>query len=247
MQNSRRGLRVLHKFIKRYTSISATIDMLRRKELALLDPQNWDDRNDRYFMSLYKDHVKASGLYAACFTQSADTYHHWRVFTGESGGLCVEFKREPFERHIGTNPNLRFRAVRYLNLGDADKLGSEARDNLPFYKRMGFEPEQEYRVVAVSEKPQQAALGVPIELGFINKIVINPWLPDALCESLKATLRSIDQCGRIRIDRSHLIDSLRWKNAGNKVVGRPEMGRQVLDLDGKRRAKATQKQGTKRK
>jgi hypothetical protein len=227
----------LHKFIKRYTSISATIDMLRRKELALLDPQNWDDRNDRYFMSLYKDHVKASGLYAACFTQSMDTYHHWRVFTGPSDGLCVEFKREPFERHFKSNPNLRARPVRYLNLGDADRLGTEARDHLPFYKRKGFEPEEEYRVVVVSDKPQQAALGVPIEMSFINKIVINPWLPDTLCESLRATLRSIDQCSRIRIDRSHLIDSLRWKNAGNKVVGRPEMGRLVLDVDGKRAAK----------
>jgi hypothetical protein len=240
---------VLHKFIKRYMSISATIDMLRRKELALLDPQTWDDRNDRYFMSLYKDHVKAKGLYAACFTQSKETYHHWRVFTGISDGLCIEFKRDVFERHIGTNPNLRSRPVRYLNLGDADRLGTEARDNLPFYKRTGFESEEEFRVVAVSEKPQQAALGVPIELGFINKIVINPWLPDALCESLKATLRSIDACGRIRIDRSRLIDSLRWKNAGNKVVGRPEMGRLVLDVDGKAGAKkpAAHKQGTKRK
>ena len=222
---------------------------MRRKELALLDPQNWDDRNDRHFMNLYKDHVKANGLYAACFTQSKEDYHHWRVFTDASHGLFIEFRREPFERHIRANGDVRARQVQYLNLGDADRLGNDARDNLPFYKRMGFESEQEYRVVAVSEKPQQVALGIPIELGLINKIVINPWLPDALCESLKATLRSIDGCSRIRVDRSHLIDSLRWKNAGNKVVGRPEMGRLVLDVDKRRHAKkpAPRKPTPKRK
>jgi len=42
-------------FIRRYTSVAALIDILRRREIVLLDPQNWDDRNDRYFMKLYKD------------------------------------------------------------------------------------------------------------------------------------------------------------------------------------------------
>ena len=45
----------LKKFVRRYTSISAVIDILAREELPLLDPQTWDDRNDRYFMSLYKE------------------------------------------------------------------------------------------------------------------------------------------------------------------------------------------------
>src|SRR5215472_3573223 len=111
MQNSRRGLRVLHKFIKRYMSISATLDILRRKELALLDPQNWDDRNDRYFMNLYKESAKAEGLYGACFTQVAETYHHWRVFGGAADGACIEFRRAAFEAHIKGNRNLRWGEV----------------------------------------------------------------------------------------------------------------------------------------
>ena len=70
---------ILTKFIRRYTSISAVIDMLRRKEISLLDPQNWDDRNDRYFMNLYKDERNIRGLYGLCASRASETYHHWRV------------------------------------------------------------------------------------------------------------------------------------------------------------------------
>jgi hypothetical protein len=67
----------LNKFIRRYISVSAVIDTLRRGEITLLDPQSWDDRNDRYFMSLYKERKKLSGLYALCSVQK-------RITIGES-------------------------------------------------------------------------------------------------------------------------------------------------------------------
>jgi hypothetical protein len=61
--------------------LSAVIDTLRRRKLALLDPQNWDDRNDRRFMQLYKEAKGLSSLYAMCAARCHDTYYHWRVFT----------------------------------------------------------------------------------------------------------------------------------------------------------------------
>lgn len=228
----------LHKFIKRYTSISATIDLLRRRELALLDPQNWDDRNDRYYMSLYKEHVQASGLYGACFTQSTETYHHWRVFTGTSDGACIEFHRAELQKHIKDTPGLQARAVDYLLLEDADKLTEDEFGDLPFVKRIGFAPEEEFRVIATSNKSQEVAFALPIELKVINKIVINPWLPEPLYLSVKAVLHDIDGCSHIDISRSHLIDSLRWKNAGNKVAGKPKIGK-VLRLPRKAAKKTT--------
>jgi hypothetical protein len=215
--------------LKRYTSIAAVIDMLCRRELALLDPQSWDDRNDRHFMSLYKEFAAAEGLYAACFTQVPETYHHWRVFGGGADGACVEFRRAALEAHIKGNSDIRAGEVRYFRLTDAERLRGRP-DDLPFMKRIGFAPEGEYRVMAKSAEPQAPVLGLPLDLRLIRRITINPWLPDAIHQSVKALLARIEGCGHIRISRSELIDSQRWKNAGNQLVGKPRAGRPVLKV-----------------
>ena len=214
--------------LKRYTSISAVIDLLSRKELALLDPETWDDRNDRYFMALYRDYAKAKGLYAACFTQVAETYHHWRVFGGAADGACVEFRRAAFEKHIKGNPDIRAEEVEYFYIKDAENI--IRADRLPFMKRMGFEPEAEYRVIATSGDEQAPALALPIDLRLIRQVFINPWLPESIYKSLKSVMSGIEGCGHIKISRSGLIDSLRWKNAGNRIVGKPKVGRPVLPV-----------------
>ena len=214
--------------LKRYTSISAVIDLLSRKELALLDPETWDDRNDRYFMALYKEYAKAKGLYAACFTQVAETYHHWRVFGGAADGACVEFRRAAFEKHIAGNPDIRGGEVKYFYIKDAENI--IRADRLPFMKRMGFEPEAEYRVIATSGDEQAPALALPIDLRLIRQVFINPWLPESIYKSLKSVMSGIEGCGHIKISRSGLIDSQRWKNAGNRIVGKPKVGRPVLPV-----------------
>jgi hypothetical protein len=216
--------------LKRYTSISAVIDMLCRKELALLDPQSWDDRNDRYFMALHKEYAKAKGLYAACFTQVAETYHHWRVFGGAADGACVEFRRAAFEKHIAGNPDIRAGEVKYFYIRDAESVPKAKPDRLPFMKRKGFEPEAEYRLIATSKDEQAPALALPIDLRLIRQVFINPWLPESIYKSLKSVVSGIEGCGHIKISRSGLIDSQRWKNAGNRIVGKPKVGRPILPV-----------------
>lgn len=215
-------------YIKRYTSISAVIDLLTRRELALLDPQTWDDRNDRYFMGLFKEHANAASLYAACFTQDQETYHHWRVFTGTSDGACIEMDRAKLEKHVAGNPNIRAEAVDYKTLKQIDRATAADRDNLPFLKRVGFGPELEFRILATSADPQGPVLGLPIKLDFIRRIYFNPWIPEAVYKSVKPLLERIGGCSHIRVTRSQLIDSLHWKNAGNRIMGRPAMGKITL-------------------
>jgi hypothetical protein len=214
--------------LKRYTSIPAVIDMLCRKEIALLDPQTWDDRNDRYFMALYKEHAKAKSLYAACFTQVAETYHHWRVFGGAADGACVEFRRAAFEKHIAGNSDISSNEVEYFYLKDAESITKGKPDRLPFMKRMGFEPEAEYRLITKSDDEQAPALALPIDLKLVRQVYINPWLPESIYKSLRSVMSDIEGCGHIKIYRSGLIDSQRWKNAGNRIVGKPKVGRPVL-------------------
>jgi hypothetical protein len=40
--------------LKRYTTLSSALDVLENKRLTLLDPAKWDDRNDTYFIELYR-------------------------------------------------------------------------------------------------------------------------------------------------------------------------------------------------
>lgn len=196
--------------------------MLRRKELTLLDPQNWDDRNDRYFMALYKEHCKMESMYAACFTQSKETYHHWRVFSGANHGACIEIRKPEFEVLIDGSPGFRKGEVEYLKIDEIEKLGPKDIERLPFLKRWGFEPEEEYRVMTMSDQPQAPVSGLPIDLAIIKRIYINPWIPDSHFHSIKATLEEIEDCGHIEITRSRLIDFQRWKNAGNRIAGKPK-------------------------
>ena len=140
--------------IHRYTSISAVIDLLRRRELTLLDPGAWDDRNDRYFMELYKEYRKLGGLYAACAATCLETYHHWRVFTSAADGACVEIYQAPLERALSSIEGVRFGRVQYLRLEDVERLTKRDAANLPFFKRIAFKPEQEYRIVIETTEPQ---------------------------------------------------------------------------------------------
>jgi hypothetical protein len=54
------------------------VDLLQTKELALVNPASWDDRNDAYYIEQYA-HVKGiASTYALCLAQAPETYHHWR-------------------------------------------------------------------------------------------------------------------------------------------------------------------------
>jgi len=209
----------LNEYIRRYTTISAAIDILRRRELPLLNPANWDDRNDRYFMELYKSAKSLSSLYALCAARCSETYHHWRVFTGAADGACLELKRKPLEKALDGLSNVRYGNVDYLLLGDVERLAHRDVNRLPFVKRHGFAAEEEYRIILESDGPQTAAQSVELPLSFIGRVYLNPWLPRAVAESVIATVREIPGCARVNVQRSHLIDSARWKEAGDRVVG----------------------------
>lgn len=215
-------------YVRRYTTISAVIDILQRKELPLLDPQTWDDRNDRYFMDLYKQSRKLGGLYGLCAARCAETYHHWRVFTGNSDGACIEINRAKLEVALAELEGVRYGEVDYLKLFQVERLTPRDLDRLPFLKREGFTAEMEYRIIAETVEDQTPALPIPFPVSMINCIYLNPWLPKPLADSLRKTLRSIPGCRDLKINRSLLIDSGRWKSAGDAITGKKPPKKLIL-------------------
>ncbi len=194
--------------------------MLLQRELTILDPQSWDDRNDRYFMALYKERKTVSALYGLCAAQCSETYHHWRVFTNSADGACVEIRRPTLETALATMSNVRFGSMDYLRLQEIDKLTTKDSDRLPFVKRIGFADEFEYRIIVQADEVQGPAYKIGLNLNWINRIYLNPWLAKSVAESVIATLKSIPGCRQLVISRSQLIDSSRWKKAGDKIVGK---------------------------
>jgi len=210
----------LTKVIRRYTSIAAVIDILKRRELPLLNPESWDDRNDSYFMQLYKETRSLGGLYGLCAAQCTETYHHWKVFTGAADGACLEIHRAPLEAMLDELEDVRYGSVTYLPLEKVDGLTPADVGSLPFFKRAGFTDENEFRIVAETAEPQQAVLRIDFPLELIGRIELNPWLPDSVASSVQAVLSAINPDVEIGIRRSHLIDSGRWKRAGDRAAGR---------------------------
>jgi hypothetical protein len=204
--------------IRRYVSIAAVIDLLRHRQLALLDPATWDDRNDRYFLELYKEARGLGGLYATCAATCYETYHHWRVFTSSADGVCVEIYREPLEQALAAVDGVRFGDVEYLRLDEVEQLDIEDIENLPFLKRVAFEPEHEYRILVETDEPQQPVVWLELPLEWIGRILLNPWLPERIAASVKATLKEIEGCANLTVERSHMIENARWKRAGEAAA-----------------------------
>lgn len=62
--------------LRRYTDIPFLLDYLRTKELVLLSPKMWDDKNDRHYLESYARASRFDSIYALCLTEASETYHH---------------------------------------------------------------------------------------------------------------------------------------------------------------------------
>ncbi|UJB64397.1 DUF2971 domain-containing protein [Acidovorax sp. YS12] len=195
---------------RRYTDLASLLDLLRRKAITLLPPDTWDDRNDRLMMQTYADCRKLGTLRALCLTSRGETYHHWKVFTDRSNGVCIQFLRQEFTEAMRA-AGVRVRKVKYLKL---DELDGERPPiaRLPFLKRFGYGDEGEYRAVYENEAVEEGPKRVKVDLAIIERISLNPWMPKPVFESVRAAI--LDACGEFAcpvISHSSLIESQGWR------------------------------------
>ncbi len=204
-------------YLRRYTDLPALLNMLSAKQLTLLDPKTWDDRNDSFFMSLYKDRKNLKTLLALCFSQTAETYHHWRVFSNGPAGVCIVFDRAALLQSVQRTPGVLCRGIEYLTLKDA-KARTLKTDELPFVKRYGFKPEKEFRVAFESPVEELLSLDIPIEIACIRSVSLSPWMHPSLSKSTVTAIRAIDGCSKLKVSRSTLISNEQWKSLGKNAT-----------------------------
>src|SRR5215470_7914619 len=185
-------LATLDKYLRRYTDIPALVYMLTEKRITLLDPDTWDDKNDSYFLRLYRETNQLQSVLALCFTQHSETYHHWRVFASGASGICITFRREQLLQALRKQPGVRMGRVKYLKLPETRGSKPAIRD-LPFLKRYPFEQENEFRVIFGSRQ-KLTSLDIPIPLASIDRITLSPWLHPVFKEHVKNMLWKIEGC-----------------------------------------------------
>jgi hypothetical protein len=204
-------------FFRRYTELPALIHMLTHQQLTLLDPRSWDDKNDSYFLAQYREKRKLKSVLALCFTQADETYHHWRIFSAGSGGVCVTFKGVPLLSAVTGISNLQMGSVRYLKVKEIRKRKLKVKE-LPYLKRAPFEPEDEARMLWESATEQRSCLPVPIQLSSISRVTLSPWMHASLAKSVKDLLRSMPGCSSLQVVRSTLIGNDEWMKCGGAAT-----------------------------
>ena len=204
------------KILRRYTLLPSLIYMLTERRLTLLDPQSWDDKNDSYYLQLYREKLDRKTVLALCFALGPETYHHWSVFAGGAGGICVQFDRESLIAALKAHTGVRTRKVKYLLLTESRKRRLKVAE-LPFLKRSAYQHENEFRVIYESKKRSLKSLDVAFPLSCVSRITLSPWLPLALSDHVKGILREIPSCAKLSIARSTLISNQEWKNLGERA------------------------------
>ncbi|MCD0422890.1 DUF2971 domain-containing protein [Rubrivivax sp. JA1024] len=197
-------------YLRRYTDLPALLHLLSSQEITLLDPKTWDDKNDSYFMSIYKEKKKLQTVLALCFSQAPETYHHWRVFSSGPAGVCIVFDRQSLLDDLNKEAGVTTGPIEYLLLTEARKRTFLVND-LPFLKRSGYKPENEYRAVYTSSSKTLQSLSIKIRLTSIRSISLSPWMHTSLSETTSSAIRSIKGCTNMRVSRSTLISNEQWK------------------------------------
>jgi hypothetical protein len=203
--------------IRRYTSLPILLDILNRKCLTLLDPQSWDDKNDSHFIMLYKKKQNLKSVLALCFANTSERYHLWKIYAGGICGVGIEFNYDNLQKNYIDIEGFRSDSVKYKLVQNLKKDNLEI-SQLPFLKRWAFNEENEYRIIYESSTEEITSKDISISIDSISRIIFNPWIPISVFESIKAVIKKIDGCNSLRIERSDLIDTERWKRIGEEIL-----------------------------
>jgi len=206
--------------LRRYIDLPALIYLLSERKLTLLSPQTWDDKNDSYFLELYRKKKRLKTVLAACFTESSETYHHWRVYTSGNSGVCIVFDEKKLFLAVDRYEGIRRARVQYLTLRRVRGQRLKVND-LPFRKRYAFGAESEYRIIRQSKRSLGESVDLDIPLSCIVRVVISPWMHAELSGYVGGLLARIPGCAKLKVTRSSLISSSEWRRYGERATKQP--------------------------
>ena len=195
--------------INRFTTIPFLLDLLQREKLTLLNPSSWEDYNDKETVEAFKKRSGFSSVYALCLTYGNETVHHWNAFANGTSGCCIEFSPEKLFKILDALPNVSHGKASYMSIKQLRDFTSQ---ELPYFKRLPFKPEREYRIIATSDQSQKPALDIGIDLSIIRRITISNKVPPVVFKSLKKIIADINPSFSGKIIHSTLFNNQIWIN-----------------------------------
>lgn len=204
--------------LKRFTSLAVALDMLVEKRLTLLSPASWDDQNDIAFLEAYRQARGVQKVFAMCFTQAPETFHHWSVFAGGLEGVRVNIDKQALLQSLTDDPCYVWNDVGYRTLDQMAAARTIGVFDIPFFKRFAFRDELEFRLLYECADPKSVVHHVPIRRSWIKSITVSPWMPKTLFESVKTAIHSLDGCEKLKVQKTSLRENDRWKSATKRIV-----------------------------
>jgi len=198
--------------LNRYTSLPVALDVLTQRRVTLLSPQTWEDRNDAFYLERYREKKNLRMLVAICFSTRGETFHHWKVFSSGSSGVCIEFDKNRLLTKFPNSRGFRHGEIEYRLVKTVNDKKPQV-ERWPFLKRKAFKDEGEFRIIYENRVAHDLIKHVNIDLSTIRRVTLSPWLADAVAGSVLALIKSIKGCGRLSVKRSSLIDNAGWKKA----------------------------------
>jgi hypothetical protein len=125
-----------------------------------LSPRTWDDKNDAYYLEVYRQRKNLGSILALCFAEAPETYHHWHVFAGKSSGVCLEFERDLLVDSVCRTPGVQCDFVKYPQIRDL-RVTHPTTEELPFVKRYPFKDEREFRIIGEDAEVMLEAKDLP--------------------------------------------------------------------------------------
>jgi hypothetical protein len=212
---------------RKYTNLAALIHLLQTRTITLLDPSTWDDKNDAWFMKEFQDITGASTVLAICFAESEETYHHWRVFAPGADGVCIEFDKDAVLSAFDGTAGIRRGPVQYRLIDTLRRRTRIEPEELPFLKRRPYQPECEYRVIYIENGGRALkSKSFPIQLDWIKRITLSPWMTFDLRDAVAKTLNGIPGCRDLKVARSTLVGNREWQSLTEKA--RPAPGKTIV-------------------
>lgn len=204
--------------IRRYTNLPSLIDILTNNRLTLLNPNTWDDRNDSHFINIYKSKENLKSVLALCFTGNSETYHHWKIFSDGPSGVCILFNKERLLGYLQENGDIiEYNDVEYKRIKDLEKEKIHLHQ-MPYVKRLPYQDEKEFRIIYKNKNEEESLYfkHFNLKLDCIERIILSPWIPEPLFESLKKTIKKLNS-SPVKVYRTTLISNDQWKNIGKTI------------------------------
>lgn len=208
--------------LKRYTSLSVALDMITNERIALISPSAWEDRNDIAFLEAYRAKRRIANVFAVCFTQAPETFHHWSVFAPGNEGVRVNIRKSSLLAELRHKDCYAWGDVDYRTLEQMKSIDSISVYDLPFQKRHAFTDEDEFRILYDSNVPSETCHHIRLDRSWITSVTLSPWLHPSLIESTKAAIKSMPGCEGLAIKRTTIRSNDSWQSAIKRVVDETE-------------------------